>query len=449
MTTFKEELLNTLDALTQEQFEYFQWYLKEEDVQRKFSPIPVARLEGASRLKTVDLLVETYGTFRVLERTMTILQKINRNDLAQCLTDTSLRDRQNFHTLSLCESEKRQAKIRETKAQIKLMIQDRQMKIIKIKRSAELCKKSSETQISDSLRVFHGLVDYVQSSLDKLIDEIEEKRSTAQKQAESVIQQLEHEISELTKSSSKMDQLSHSEKDLDLLQSFSSTAKLAEISVCQPSYVESVTTTVNQLKEKLSTEMNSFLTKAELNSLQQFAVDVTLDPDTAHPSLKLTDNGKEVYCSSAIQHVQDNPKRFNSGSNVLGKQSFSSGRFYYEVQVKGKTAWDLGVVKESITRKGSISASPENGFWTICLRRGNKIKASDLSINAKIHPKKVGIFVDYDKGLVVFYNVDSAQVIHHFTNCSFKEKLYPFFSPGTYHDGQNSSPLIISPFDKI
>ncbi|TNN24380.1 Pyrin [Liparis tanakae] len=59
-------------------------------------------------------------------------------------------------------------------------------------------------------------------------------------------------------------------------------------------------------------------------------------------------------------------------------------------------------------------------------------------------PQKVGVFVDYEEGLVSFYDVEAAALIYSFTGCSFKEKLLPLFHPG-YHDGINSSPLIISP----
>uniref|UniRef100_A0A3Q3JLM2 Uncharacterized protein n=1 Tax=Monopterus albus TaxID=43700 RepID=A0A3Q3JLM2_MONAL len=60
-----------------------------------------------------------------------------------------------------------------------------------------------------------------------------------------------------------------------------------------------------------------------------------------------------------------NPERFNSCCGVLGNQSFSSGTFYYEVQVKDKTEWTLGVVRQSINRKGEIKVCPRNGYCTV------------------------------------------------------------------------------------
>lgn len=75
-----------------------------------------------------------------------------------------------------------------------------------------------------------------------------------------------------------------------------------------------------------------------------FSVDVTLDPDTAHPELMLSDDGKRVWNTGKSQKIPDTPKRFNYCSRVLGNEGFSSQKFYYEVQVSGME-WDLGVAK--------------------------------------------------------------------------------------------------------
>ncbi|KAK2918429.1 hypothetical protein Q8A73_002800 [Channa argus] len=117
-------------------------------------------------------------------------------------------------------------------------------------------------------------------------------------------------------------------------------------------------------------------------------------------------------------------------------------------QVKGKMKWDLGVARESINRKGEITLSPQNGFWTIWLRKGNEYEALDdppIRLYLKSQPEKVGVFVDYEEGLVSFYDVDAAALIYSFTGCSFTEKLYPFLSPCNSNLGKNSVPLIICP----
>ncbi len=177
-------------------------------------------------------------------------------------------------------------------------------------------------------------------------------------------------------------------------------------------------------------------------------MDVTLDPGTAHPNLILSDDGKQVRHGDIRQKLPDKPETFDACVNVLGKEGFSSGRCYFEVQVKGKTEWDLGVARESIIRKGDITLTPSNGYWTVWLRNGNEYKAlsgPSVSLSLRVKPQWVGVFVDYEKGLVSFYDVDSSSHIYSFTAQSFTEKLYPIFSPFLNNGGKNSSPLIIPP----
>ncbi|XP_029283869.1 E3 ubiquitin-protein ligase TRIM21-like [Cottoperca gobio] len=452
MTTH-EDLWKTLEDLTHEQFKGFKWFLQQPNIHEGFSAISVAQLEKADRQDTVDLMVQRFYLHGALDLTMKNLEKISRNDLVQGLLHTSSRgkDLKNFGSVPLnTDYERKKAKLGETKDEIKLMIQERKKMIREINRSAEFSSKSADRHIADSKQSSAVLQHSVERSLDNLIREIKEKQETALKEAKGIIKELEQEISKLTKRSAEVEQLSHTEDHPDFLQSFSSlnaiphTKNWKEISVTPPTYGTSVGKAVIELEEILKKEKEKLFSKAKLKRVQQFAKDVTLDPDTANASLILSDDRKEVYCGDVTQSLPDNPERFNPAINVLGKQSFSSGRFYYEVQVKGKTSWDLGVVKESIVRKGSILASPENGYWTICLREGDKYKASAANISVKKPLNKVGVFVDYEKGLVSFHDVDSAELIHNFTDCSFTEKLYPFFSPSRHYNGRNSTPLIIS-----
>ncbi|TNN28042.1 Erythroid membrane-associated protein [Liparis tanakae] len=72
-----------------------------------------------------------------------------------------------------------------------------------------------------------------------------------------------------------------------------------------------------------------------------------------------------------------------------------------------------------------------------------QLKLSDDGKQSR--PQKVGVFVDYEEGLVSFYDVEAAALIFSFTGHSFKEKLFPFFRPRHNRGGNNSFPLIISP----
>ncbi|XP_041862528.1 E3 ubiquitin-protein ligase TRIM21-like [Melanotaenia boesemani] len=354
------------------------------------------------------------------------------------------------------EYEGKKAELGKTEAEIQLMIQKRRLKIQELKESVKISKDAADRETAEGVQVFTALMESVQRGLDQLVEEIQDKQKATEKQAEAFIKDLEQEISELMKRSSQVEQLSCSADHLHLLHSFSSlkaappTKNWTEVRVRPPSYEGTVVRAVSQLEETISKQTKKII-EAELKKVQQYAVDVTLDPDTAHPELILSDDGKQVHCGVVRKKLPDNPERFSKCVNVLGNQSFSSGRFYFEVQVKGKTKWDLGVARESINRKGDITVRPQDGFWTVWMRNGNEY-FGNASPKVRLHlqsgPEKVGVFVDYEEGLVSFYDVDAAALIFSFTGCCFNEKLYPFFSPCINDGGKNSAPLIICPVNQ-
>ncbi|XP_068582896.1 E3 ubiquitin-protein ligase TRIM21-like [Cebidichthys violaceus] len=357
----------------------------------------------------------------------------------------------------IVEYEGKKVELEKTEAEIQQMIQKRQLKIQVFKNSVKRIKENAHMEVAESVRVFTSLKKSVDRGLNELIKTIEAKQKTTQKQAEAFIKELEREISELKKRSAEVVQVSLSEDHVHLLQSFPyliaapPTKDWTKVSVHPPSYEGTVVGALHRLEETLRGEMKKLFDEAELKRVQKFAVDVTLDPDTAHPELLLSDDGKRVKHGNVKKNLPDNPERFSHYNFVLGKQSVSSGRFYFEVQVKRKPKWNLGVVRESINRKGLITMIPEDGYWTIWLRNGHEYKAlanPSVPLSLKSQLQKVGVFVDYEEGLVSFYDVDAAALIYSFTGCSFKEKLFPFFSPCRNDGGQNIAPLIICPVNQ-
>ena len=181
------------------------------------------------------------------------------------------------------------------------------------------------------------------------------------------------------------------------------------------------------------------------------AVDVTLDPDTAYPSLILSDNLRQVRYSYLQQDLPDNPERFNLFPCVLGSPCFIAGRHYWEVEVGDKAKWTIGVCEDSVCRKGGVTSAPQNGFWAVSLWYGKEYWALTSPMTAlplRTPLQRVGIFLDYDAGEVSFYNVTERCHTFTFSHATFCGPVRPYFSL-SYSGGKSAAPLIICPMSGI
>uniref|UniRef100_A0A8C6UU39 Uncharacterized protein n=1 Tax=Neogobius melanostomus TaxID=47308 RepID=A0A8C6UU39_9GOBI len=349
--------------------------------------------------------------------------------------------------------EQEKVSLQQTVAENQRLVEQRRLKVQEITAALELSEREAQRETQQMVKVFSDIMESVQRRLDHHTKVMEQSLSKHKEHAQALIQQLQQEMCELEKSSTEAQQLSLSTDPLHFLQRCPALPPAGlkdwssvsfEPQTCEGSAGRALSELKTSLSQKFNKVFKQLPPKERLRRVQQFAVDVTLDPDTAYPWLVLSKDLKQVHCGD-VKKLPDSPQRFTQYAMVFGKQSFSSSRFYFEVQVKGKTNWDLGVARESVNRKEKIYLSPKNGFWTIVLRNKDKYKACAEPARP---PQKVGVFVDYGAGLVSFYDVDSADLLYSFTNCSFREKLFPFFNPGLNDGGTNSAPLIISAVEK-
>ncbi|XP_034645363.1 butyrophilin subfamily 1 member A1-like isoform X1 [Trachemys scripta elegans] len=205
-------------------------------------------------------------------------------------------------------------------------------------------------------------------------------------------------------------------------------------------------------KEALQSEMERQKAEYEaakelgLTRAQGYAVDLTLDPGTAHPNLVLSADRKHVRYGDTRQDLPDNPERFDKYPIVLGAEGFTGGRHYWEVEVGNKPQWDLGVSRESVSRKGWVTLTAVNGYWAVRLRYGRytALTSPSTPLPVSVRPSRVGIFLDYEAGEVSFYNVTDRSHLFTFTD-TFSGTLRPYFCLWFNAEGTNVAPLIICP----
>ncbi|KAM5299792.1 E3 ubiquitin-protein ligase TRIM58 [Ctenodactylus gundi] len=163
--------------------------------------------------------------------------------------------------------------------------------------------------------------------------------------------------------------------------------------------------------------------------LRRFQVDVLLDPATAHPSLLLAADLRGVQDGEQWTDVPGSAQRFDTWPCVLGLQSFSAGRHYWEVAVGGEAEWGLGVCQDSMPRKGEATPSPESGVWAVWLLKGTEylvLATPSVPLVHRDRPHRVGVYLDYEAGEISLYDVTSESHIYTFQQL-FSGPLRPYF----------------------
>ncbi|XP_058877840.1 E3 ubiquitin-protein ligase TRIM39-like [Acipenser ruthenus] len=419
-----------------------------------------------------------------------VLRKSNvLNELVEELKKTRRLDsKSNIASLCICfcPSCSVQKELGERQAEIENLIEERLKELERLNQAVESLKLSAHKERAESEQVLSELIRSMERIRTEVGELIGAKEKAAVSRADEQREQLEQEIQELRKRKAEMEQLSKTEEHIHFLQSFQS--------VCAPPAAQqlfdniddsfwTLRKAVSRLKDHVEGFWKVELMKAAIAALFSMfltaqilclylwsrmfvsdmfsvlycicftptlfsTVDVTLDPDTAHPRLILSKDGKQVKDGNKRQPLPDNPKRFDTHICVLGREGFTSGRHYWEVEVGKKIHWGLGVTRESSQRKGGITENPQKGFWTVrwdCV--GSQFYAATEPVTPlplSLKPRKLGVYLDYEGGQLSFYNEETRSHIYTFTD-TFTEKLYPLFSPGLYSFGKNAAPLIICP----
>uniref|UniRef100_A0A4W3HJF0 Zinc-binding protein A33-like n=1 Tax=Callorhinchus milii TaxID=7868 RepID=A0A4W3HJF0_CALMI len=172
------------------------------------------------------------------------------------------------------------------------------------------------------------------------------------------------------------------------------------------------------------------LSESEPLRYLRHAETLILDQVSLNPWLIVNEAMTTVRGSDIQKSMPDNPERFDTEPFALATVGFTSGLHYWEIEVEDKTSWDLGVARESVTRKGDITLNPTNGYWSIGRFWGGFEANAGISvrIEVKTRPRKIGVFLQYQEGKVSFYDADLMVHLYTFQD-KFTEKVYPFICP--------------------
>ncbi|KAI5614192.1 finTRIM family, member 14 [Silurus asotus] len=351
-----------------------------------------------------------------------------------CMTD----EHKGHDTVSTtAERSKKQNELKEEQIKSQQKIQEKQKKVQELKQTVDTIKRRSQAAVDDNERIFNEMIRSLVKRRSEVTEIIRVQEKAELSQAERPIKHLEQEIADLQRRGSDLEQLSHTPDHIHFLQSFPSLCvspgcdDSPSFTVNQHLSFDGVRKSVSDLKKRVEE-----ICQEDFNKIrpQDFCY-LTLDPNTAHPQLILSEKNRVVRWSEKKQRYSDHPERFDFWVQVLCKESVC-GRCYWEVEWNGGVVF-LSVSYKGISRKGE---GDECGFGFNSQSWSLECSSSSVSFchnNIKTELRgpassKVGVYVDHSAGTLSFYNVFDTMRLLHRVHTKFTQPLYAGLFVGSY-----------------
>ncbi|KAL6483721.1 hypothetical protein MHYP_G00085930 [Metynnis hypsauchen] len=275
----------------------------------------------------------------------------------------------------------------------------------------------TERQIKEEFEKLHQFLRDEEAARIAALKEEEEQKSQMMRRK---IEEMNGEISALSDTIRNIQKQMKAEDILFLL-NFKSTEKQAQLTPKDPEKTSGAL--INVVKHLSNLK---FRVWENMQKVLQYTP-VTLDPNTAHPDLQLSDDLTAVKNRKQRSTLPDNPERFEKTWCVLGSEGFNSGIHCWDVQVEESDNWSLGVITESGTRQGN---SVWGSAWRLYNNYGKyQIRCPGqpvLSFTPTEKLQRVRVQLDWDRGKVTFTDLLTSTHLHTITH-TFTERVLPYF----------------------
>ncbi|XP_053087703.1 tripartite motif-containing protein 16-like [Pangasianodon hypophthalmus] len=356
------------------------------------------------------------------------------------------------------ERAEKQSELKEEQKKSEQRIQEKQKKVQELKQAVNTIKLSAQTAVEDSERIFTELISSMEKKHSEVTELIRAQEKAELSRAERLLEQLEQEIADLQRRVTELERLSYTHDHIHFLQALASGRRspqqkrpefhTSSITVHQHLSFDGVRNSLSDLKKRLEEfceeEFNKIpphaaavqiISLPEPQSREDFLkyfCYLTLDPNTVHCKLILSEKNRAVRCSERQQY-SDHPERFDSICQVLCKESVC-GRCYWEVEWSGAGVVSITVSYKDISRKGRGNEcvfGRNNQSWSLWCSSSstslcfyhNNIK-TDLRVPSS---SRIGVYVDHSAGTLSFYSVSDTMKLLHRVHTTFTQPLYAGF----------------------
>ncbi|XP_061565716.1 tripartite motif-containing protein 16-like [Cololabis saira] len=357
-----------------------------------------------------------------------------------------------------CEKQK---ELEESRQQIQQRIQDREKDVELLQQEVEIINVFADKAVEDSEKSFNEVIRLLQKSSSDVKQQVRSQQEHEVSRVKDLQEKLQQEITDLKRRDAELEQLSDTEDHNQFLHNYPSPSPLSEsthsssIQIRPLRYFEDVTAAVSETREKLQdllreTWTNISLSVAEVDvllsepepktraGLLKYSRDITLDPNTAHKHLLLSDGNRKVTLMKEIQPYYSRPDRFTTWFQVLSRESLI-GRCYWEVEWRGRGV-EFAVAYKNISRAGSSDDcvfGGNNKSWALYYGiPGYIFWYNNIQTRVSGPPSsRVGVYLDHRAGLLSFYSVSETMTLLHRVQTSFTEPLYA----GLWLSGSNGT----------
>ncbi|XP_017324581.1 zinc-binding protein A33 [Ictalurus punctatus] len=249
----------------------------------------------------------------------------------------------------------------------------------------------------------------------------EEKEQKSQMMKEK-IEKLSRDISSLSDTIRAIEEEMRAE-DVSFLQNYKATVKRAQCTLQHPEELSGALIHVAKHLANLK-----FRVWEKMQDIVQYTP-VTLDPNTTHPKLIVSNDLTSVRRSDEHQKLPDNPERFDEFPCILGSEGFNSGTHCWDVKVGESTVWAVGVMAESAQRKGKVNS--RSGLWYVRYYEGKYRACATPELSTPLSAvqklQRIRVQLDLDKGKLSFSDALTNTHIYTFTH-TFTEKMLPLIN---------------------
>ncbi|XP_042183320.1 tripartite motif-containing protein 16-like isoform X2 [Oncorhynchus tshawytscha] len=270
------------------------------------------------------------------------------------------------------------------------------------------------------------------------------ERTEKQRQLGMSQQKVQQRFQEREKELKELRQAVESFKSYQSLSSISVSSDLPSIVVRPLQYFGDVSKTVSELRDKLEDFLKGEWTKISTTvnivevvlppepktreQLLQYSCQLTLDPNTAHTHLSLSEGNRMVTYTDQVQLYSDHPDRFTNYYQVLCREGLS-GRCYWEVEWSGE-CFDIAVSYKDISRaERACGFGLNDKSWSLeCSSDGYCFIHNNVETKASgPQSSRVGVYLDHKAGNLSFYRVSDSMTLLHSVQTTFTQPLYPGF----------------------